>query len=52
MKITDEFYSNLNDREVEKRIASIGKGMLSDNDDTEAINLFKAFLVWKQNLNK
>jgi len=52
MKITDEFYSNLNDGEVEKRIASIGKGMLSENDNAEAINLFKEFLVWKQNLKK
>jgi len=48
MKITDEFYSNLNDGEVQNRISSLGKGKKSNNDDQEAVNLFKEFLAWKQ----
>jgi len=48
MKITDEFYSNLNDGEVQKRIGSLGKENLSNNIDQQAVNLFKEFLVWKQ----
>jgi len=48
MKITDEFYSNLNDDEVQIRIGSIGKSKRSNDDDQEALSLFKDFLTWKQ----
>ncbi len=47
MKITDEFYSNLNDNEVQKRISSLNKGTrLQDNDEAVII---KEFLEWTRN---
>jgi len=49
MKITDEFYSNLNDGEVQNRIGSLGKGVQIKNDNEEAERLFKEFLTWTQN---
>ena len=48
MKITDEFYSNLNDGEVESRISSLGKDGQSRDIDQEAVNLIEDFLIWKQ----
>jgi len=48
MEITDEIYSNLNDREVENRIGSLGKEADSNNDDQEAINLLRELLVWRK----
>jgi len=48
MKITDEFYSNLNYGEVQKRISSLGKEKQTNQEDQAAINLFKEFLAWKQ----
>lgn len=45
MEITDEFYSNLNDGELENRISSLNKHgqKLEDNE----LDLFKQFLEWK-----
>jgi hypothetical protein len=48
MEITDEFYSNLNDGEVQNRIGSLGKDNPTSDDNQEAMNLFKEFLTWKQ----
>jgi len=48
MKITDEFYSNLNDGEVQNRISSLGKDKQTNSEDQTALNLFKEFLAWKQ----
>jgi len=48
MKITDEFYSNLNDGEVQKRIGSLGKENLSNNIDQQAVNYSKSFWFGKQ----
>jgi len=48
MKITDEFYSNLNDGEVQNRISSLGKEIRSNTDDQEAVKLLKEFLAWKE----
>jgi hypothetical protein len=48
MKITDEFYSNLNDDEVQTRIGSLGRAKRSDSGDQQAVDLFKEFLDWKQ----
>lgn len=45
MEIIDEFYSNLNDGEVQNRIGSLGKETASSNDD--AANLIREFLEWK-----
>jgi hypothetical protein len=49
-KLTDEFYSNLNDGEIQNRISSLGKIHLPNNEDQESVNLFKEFLVWKKNI--
>jgi hypothetical protein len=46
MEITDEFYSNLNDAEVQSRIGSLGKQLKSDNQNELA--LFKEFLEWQR----
>jgi hypothetical protein len=48
MKITDEFYSNLNYGEVQKRISSLGKEKQTNQEDQAAVNLFKEFFAWKQ----
>jgi hypothetical protein len=48
MKITDEFYSNLNDSKAQNRINSLEKDIYLDNENQEAVNLLKVFLVWKQ----
>jgi hypothetical protein len=48
MKITDEFYSNLYDGEIQNRIGSLGKEKQLNNNNQEAVNLFKEFLAWKQ----
>ncbi len=48
MKITDEFYSNINDREIKNRISELSKkSQLSEDDDLE---LFRQFLKWKKKL--
>ena len=44
MKITDEFYSNLNDGEVQKRISSLGKDMPSKEEDQEILNVLQELL--------
>jgi hypothetical protein len=49
MKITDEFYSNLNDGEVQSRIGSLGKGTQIKTDNEEVARLFREFLTWMQN---
>ena len=48
MKITDEFYSNLNDGEVQNRIGSLGNDKRTNQEGQAAIDLFKEFLAWKQ----
>ncbi|MGA7607590.1 MAG: hypothetical protein WCA79_16875 [Anaerolineales bacterium] len=48
MKITDEFYSNLNDGEVQSRIGALETDKRANNDDQDSVNLFKEFLAWKQ----
>jgi len=50
MDITDEFYSVLNDGEVQNRIGSLGKVIASSNDD--AVALIKEFLEWKTHFRK
>jgi hypothetical protein len=47
MKITDEFYSNLNDDEVQNRINSLGKEIQPGNETREILDLFKEFLAWE-----
>ncbi|MGA7192650.1 MAG: hypothetical protein WBW94_03395 [Anaerolineales bacterium] len=44
MKITDEFYSNLNDGEVKNRIGALGKATISDDQDDSV--LIREFLEW------
>ena len=50
MEITDEFYSNLNDGEVQNRISSLGKEKAPSNDDAAA--LFRDFIAWKKSQSK
>ncbi len=49
MKITDEFYSNLNDSEVQNRISGLNK----ENQPSEGseLELFREFINWKKNLS-
>lgn len=48
MKITDEFYSNLNDHEVQNRIGLLGKDDVKNKNDEEITSLIKDFLKWKE----
>jgi len=48
MEITDEFYSVLKDDEVQNRIGALGNNHSPNDDDQEAVNLSREFLVWKQ----
>ena len=45
MEIIDEFYSNLNDGEIQSRIGSLGKQTASSNDNAM---LIKEFLEWRK----
>ena len=46
MEITDQYYSNINDGEVQNRISKLGnETKLQDEDDLE---LIKEFLEWKR----
>ena len=47
-KITDEFYSNLNDGEVNNRISSLNKQEQSVEDDD--LEKYRQFLEWKKKL--
>ena len=49
MKITDEFYSNVNDGEVQNRIDSLGQDRQSGTDNQEIEGLFKDFIRWRKN---
>ena len=51
MEITDEFYSVLNDDEVQNRIGSLGKDNQTSGDNHNAINLLREFPAWKQENN-
>ena len=48
MKITDEFYSNLNDGEIQGRINSLGQEIKQNQGKEEIENLIKEFLSWKE----
>jgi len=48
MELTNQFYSNLNDGEVQNRISSLGKANQYDKDNLGIENLIKEFLIWKQ----
>jgi integrase len=48
MEITDEFYSNLNDGELENRISSLNKQ--GQNFEDRELEQFKNFLDWKRRL--
>jgi len=48
MEITDEFYSNLNDGELENRIGSLNKQGINLEDSE--LRLFRQFLEWKKKL--
>jgi len=48
MEITDEFYSNLNDGELENRIRFLNKS--GQNLEDSELELFRQFLEWKKKL--
>ena len=50
MKITDEFYSNLNDGEVQNRIEGLGKEGVSTTQDEAVVNLFREFVKSQKHL--
>jgi len=52
MNITDEFYSNLNDGEINNKLSSLGKDIKSNQEDQNTITLFKEFLAWRQRQEK
>jgi len=52
MKITDEFYSNLSDGEVQSRISSLGEDLKIDKDNQETEQLIREFLMWKEKSRK
>lgn len=45
MEITDQFYSNLNDGEVQNRISALGKTTTKENQ--EDMDLIREFLKWR-----
>ena len=47
IKITDEFYSVLNDQEVKRRLNSLGNNKQKKSTDKEDFEQFKEFLAWK-----
>ena len=44
MEITDEFYSNLNDNEVQNRIGSLGKKKKSESEIEDNYRKFQEFI--------
>lgn len=47
MEITDEFYSNVNDGEIQARIGGLNKQ--SQNREDNEIKLFREYVDWKRN---
>jgi len=47
MKITDEFYANLNDDEVQKRIGALGADIQAREGERDLEDLLKEFIRWK-----
>jgi hypothetical protein len=47
MEIIDQFYSNLNDDQVQNRITSLGKKEQKMGNDFDTFALFQDFLIWK-----
>jgi hypothetical protein len=52
MEITDEFYSNLNDGDVQNRIGSFGKDHSKKSDKQDAIKVLKDLLARLENKDK
>lgn len=48
MEITDQFYSNQNDKELHDRISSLGKASQASNSIENDFKLFMEFLAWKK----
>ena len=46
MRLTDQFYSNISDREVQNRISGLGKTEKSKAKDD--LDLIREFLEWKR----
>jgi hypothetical protein len=52
MEITDEFYSNLIDGEIQNRIGSLGKSdQQTVNNDQDDFRQFQEFLEWQKSHN-
>jgi hypothetical protein len=52
MEITDEFYSNLDDVEIQKRISGLSNGEKKSNLDNEMMALLDEFFDWKKNYER
>jgi len=52
MEITDEFYSNLNDNEVQNRIGSLGKKKKSESENEDNYRKFQEFIEWQKTPEK
>ena len=50
MEITDQFYSNLNEEELQKRISQLDE-MPQKNESQDALRLFEQFLQWRASRN-
>jgi len=49
MEITDQFYSNQSDSEVQNRISALGKKEEKKVANQEMAVLIQEFLTWKEN---
>ena len=47
MKITDDFYPNLDESEVQNRINTLGKEIQTDANDVNSVGLLMEFIAWK-----
>jgi len=50
MEITDQFYSNQNDKEIQDRISKLGKNGKNRDINQKDFALFMEFLAWKEKL--
>ena len=48
MKITDEFYSNINDDGVGKKISALRENTIKSDDNREVLNLLHEFIEWRR----
>jgi hypothetical protein len=52
MEITDQFYSNQNDKEIQNRISALGKDNQAGSSMENDFKLFMEFMEWKETKRK